>query len=600
MTNGTLDYEAVVIGSGFGGAVNFCRSAQKWGDKVLLLERGKRYPMGSFPRTPQQIANNFWNVEGEDIDRPQHIRKNSNQSLRGMFDVRLFKKMDALFCAGLGGGSLIYANVFLEPPEELFQQGWPATVNKAMLQPYYHVARAVLGARPVPSWEQEPRRKIIRTELFQAFAKHEGRTSTLADINVFFGNSYSYEGGNKPLDIGVQEKNRYGAQQTSCTYCGECDVGCNTHSKNTLDLNYLHAGEKHHGGKIRTECLADKIVPLNAAGDDDASADGTHGYRIEFRDLNAEQVQSCKTQRVIVSAGTFGSNELLLRCRDVFKTLPNLSAQLGRWFSGNGDFLSFVPDGQKPADPNYGPVITQYTDYNLFKDFKRNQGFVFEDASYPSFLAWYIEGVFPAGLLRKTLRLLKAGWQWLKNFCKTGSWAGSLGFLFHELLKGDLSYKSSVLLCMGLDHGDGTLTLNQQGRIDLDWPQDTSMPVYQAILDAGNRYKEFVKAKLFIPLPTWNMPVRHNVTVHALGGCILADNPEQGVVSADPQHRGEAFGYHGLYIADGSILPSAVGANPIATITATAEWIAEGITGTKPDASLGIPAPQPIVQELQS
>jgi len=581
----TLDYEAVVIGSGFGGSVNFCRLAQKWGNKVLLLERGKRYPMGSFPRTPQEIAENFWSVEGDDVGRPRHIRK---KSMRGMFDVRLFKKMDALFCAGLGGGSLIYANVFLEPPEELFQQGWPTKLNKKALQPYYKIARQVLGARPVPSWEQEPRRRIIRTELFQAFAKHENRTSTLADICVFFGNKYSYQGADKPLDIGFQEQNRYGAQQTSCTYCGECDVGCNTHSKNTLDLNYLHAGEKHHGGKILTECLANQIIPLNAKGEDDATADGAHGYRIEFQNLATQQIQSYKTQRVIVSAGTFGTNELLLRCRDVYRTLPKLSAQLGRWFSGNGDFLSFVPNGEKPANPNYGPVITQYTDYNLFDNFKRNQGFVFEDASYPAFLAWYVEGVFPAGLLRKAIRLLKAGWEWFKSRCKTGIWAGSLGFLFHEVLKGDLSYKSSVLLCMGLDNGDGTLTLNKQGRIDLDWPQETSMAVYQEILDAGNRFKEFVKAKWFIPLPTWDTPIRHNVTVHALGGCILADSPEQGVVSADKKNRGEVFGYQGLYVADGSMLPSAVGANPIATITATAEWIAEGITGIKPDASLGI------------
>lgn len=585
MANVNMKYEAVIIGSGFGGSVNFCRSAQKWGAKVLLLERGKRYPMGAFPRTPQQMCENFWSVEGAEVDRPRHIRK---KTMRGMFDVRLFKKMDAVFCAGLGGGSLIYANVFLEPPEELFRQGWPSKLDKKALQPYYDVARMVLGARPIPPWENEPRRRIIRTELFQAFAAHENRSSTLADICVFFGNEYSFRVGAKPLDIGHQEPNRYGARQTSCTYCGECDAGCNTHSKNTLDLNYLYAGEKHHGGQILTECLASKIVPLNADGEDDANADGTHGYRVEFQNLATQQIHSCKTQRVILSAGTFGTNELLLRCRDVFRTLPNISVQLGRWFSGNADFLSFLPGGQKPADPNYGPVITQYTDYNLFRDFKRNQGFVLEDASYPAFLAWYIEGLFPAGILRKTLRFLNACWQWLKNLLRTGSWAGSLGFSLHELLKGDLSYKTSVLLCMGLDHGDGTITLNNQGRIDLDWPQDTSMDVYRAILDAGERFKRFVKAKWFIPLPTWNMPIRHNVTVHPLGGCILGDSAEQGVVSADNNNRGEVFGYKGLYVADGSLLPGAVGANPVATITALAEWIAEGISDVKPDAGLGV------------
>jgi cholesterol oxidase len=578
-------YEAVVIGSGFGGAVSFCRLSQKWGGKVLLLERGKRYPKGAFARSPRQMADNFWNIEVDGIKRPRHIQERQN---RGLFDVRLFKKMDSVFSAGYGGGSLIYANVFLEPPDEVFQQGWPAKLTKKTLKPYYAVARRVLGARPIPSWQHNERRRIVRTELFQQFAEHEQRTSKLADICVFFGKEYSYGNGKNPLEIGEQERNPYGSTQTSCTYCGECDVGCNTHAKNTLDLNYLYAAEQHHNAQVLTECRAELVVPLDADGKDDPSADGSHGYRIEYLDFTTQKTESLFTRRVIVSAGTFGTNELLLRCRDVHKTLPGLSTQLGSWFSGNGDFLSFVPMGEKLSDPNYGPVITQFTDYNLFANFSRNDGFVFEDASYPVFLAWLIEGVFPVDLPRKISRLLKQFWGWLVNLIMHGSWANSLGHTVHEVLAGDLSSKSSVLLCMGLDRGDGTLTLNDKGRIDLDWPQESSMNLYRSILAAGERFRAFARGKWFIPLPTWNMPVKHNVTVHPLGGCILADTPEQGVVSAAPANRGEVFGYRGLYIADGSILPGAVGANPIATITATAEWIAEGITGIKPDASLGV------------
>lgn len=585
MAGPDLDYEAIIIGSGFGGSINFCRLAQKWGNKVLLLERGRRYPMASFARSPKQIADSFWSVDGNAVKRPKHIQ---DKKLRGLFDIRNYKKMDAVISAGLGGGSLIYANVFLEPPAHVFEQGWPAAINQDTLQPYYRVAKQVLGARPVPSWQTDPRRKIVRTELFQEFAAHDNRTSKLADICVFFGNDYSYNGREQPLAIGLQEKNRYGATQTSCTYCGECDIGCNTHSKNTLDLNYLYAGEHHHGGQIQTDRQAEKIVPLGADGRDDPQAGGEHGYRVEFRDLEADTVQSVTARRVVVSAGTFGTNELLLRCRDVFGTLPKLSAQLGRWFSGNGDFLSFAIEGKKEADPNYGPVITQYTDYHLFDRFQRNRAFILEDASYPATLAWYIEGAFPTSLLRKLVRAAKALFAWLKKYLASGVWNGSLGFSLHEILKDDLSSKSGVLLCMGLDNGDGTLTLNQEGRIDLDWPQETSMGLYQAILDTGKRFNAFIKGKLFLPLPTWELPVKHNVTVHPLGGCILADSVEKGVVSADPLSRGQAFGYQGLYIADGSILPSAVGANPIATISATAEWIAEGITGSKPDASLGV------------
>jgi cholesterol oxidase len=159
--------------------------------------------------------------------------------------------------------------------------------------------------------------------------------------------------------------------------------------KNTLDLNNIYVGEQHHGGQILTECQVEKIIPMDADGKDDNTCDGTYGYRIEYRNFNIPSVESCFARRVIVSAGTFGTNELLLRCRDFYKTLPNLSSQLGKWFSCNGDFLSFVPMGEKLADPNYGSVITQYTDYNSFSNFSRTQGFVLEDASYPAFwLGW--------------------------------------------------------------------------------------------------------------------------------------------------------------------------------------------------------------------
>jgi len=486
--------EAVVIGSGFGGAISCCRLAQKWKNKVLLLERGKRYPMGSFPRSPHDFASNFWSPPGDQTRRPKHI---AERDLRGMFDMRTFTRMDAVVCAGLGGGSLIYANVFLEPPTQTFERGWPKGLDKAYLQPYYEVARSVLGARPVPSWTSEPHRKIIRTELFQEFAHNQGRDSTLAD--------------------------------------------------------------------------------------------GTHGYRVHYRHLD-DGPAFVDTRRVVVSAGTLGSNELLLRCRDKYGTLPRLSQRLGQRFSGNGDFLSFVVNGKKRADPNYGPVITQYTDYNLFKNHDPDRAFILEDASYPNFAAWFVEGLQPSlnllGVLKKTWRVLCSIWRHLVQTFVDGKWSGSVGDLAHQLLKGDESYRSIVLLCMGLDKGDGVLTL-RDGNLELDWPQQTSMPLYDGIIAVGKKFKAFVQSCTFFPLPTWLWPVRNNITVHSLGGCILADSPEQGVVSAAEHDRGQVFGYQGLYVADGSLLPSAVGANPVATISALAEWIAEGITGIAPDDSLG-------------
>ncbi len=566
------DYEAIVIGSGFGGSINTCRLAKKWPAKVMLLERGKRYPMGSFPRKPHDMATNFWNIVREGRQRPKNF---GSDDMHGLFDIRIFEHIDAMVCAGLGGGSLIYANVFLQPPDAVFDHNWPATCKKEVLQPYYSIAKSVLGSRQIPQ-NDDPRREIIRTELFADFAKHEGRESELVDINVFFGNDFD-----KPLDIGVQEKNRYGALQTSCIYCAECDVGCNTHSKNTVDLNYLFVAENKYDAHINTQVLAEKIVPLNQQGDEDATATGEHGYKVFWLDLNNDKTErTAITNRVIVSAGTLGTNELLMRCRDVYKTLPNINQNLGQHFSGNGDFLSFVIDGKKPADPNYGPVITQQIDYNLFNDFNRNQAFIVQDASFPNFASWYVEGLKPG--LSQLNALLRTAKIIISRFFH-GISTGRVGYAFNELLKGDASYTSIVLLCMGIDKGNGTIKLDDKGFLNIQWPYKDSMPLYRAILDVGKRFKVWVDGKAFVPLPNWLWPLKSNVTVHALGGCRLADDVSNGVTSADVKTFGQVFGYQGLYVADGSLIPTAVGANPVATISALSERVAEGITGISPD-----------------
>ncbi len=570
-------YEAIVIGSGFGGGISACRLSKRWpGGKVMVLERGKRYPMGSFPRAPHDFAQNFWNIPEEKRERPRDMQ---NAEAHGLFDVRNFSNMDVVLCAGLGGGSLIYANVFLEPPDEVFDDRWPANAKKGALAPYYRVAKEVLGSRPIPR-DGDPRREIVRTRLFEKVAKTIGRDSELVDINVFFGKEVL-----DILPIGVQAENRYGALQTSCVYCAECDVGCNTHSKNTIDLNYLFVAEQRYGAKVLTEHLAYKIVPVSAGGQDDPAADGSHGYRVYFYDLQQGQrlAGSALTNRVVVSAGTLGSTELLMRCRDVHKTLPRISARLGQRFSGNGDFLSFVLGSKEPANPNYGPVITQRIDFNLFEQFNRDHAFIMEDASYPVFTSWFVEGVKPRYMH------LQAIWLWLRNAWArwvTGTSPGSVGWALGDLLSGDISWNTSVLLCMGLDRSNGTMTLDPTGAVTVDWPQQDSMPLYNAIVERCKEYGKTVEGKDFFVLPTWYHPLRKNVSVHPLGGCVLADDPAQGVTSADLPTFGQVFGYPGLYVADGALLPSAVGANPTATISAVSERVAEGITGIVPDGKL--------------
>ena len=308
-------------------------------------------------------------------------------------------------------------------------------------------------------------------------------------------------------------------------------------------------------------------------------AGGCNGMSYVFRWDTAAK----PNDEVFIAAGTLGSNELLLRCRDVLKSLPKINENLGRRFSANGDFLSFVVDGKRPANPNYGPVITQAIDFNLLQNFDRDRAFLLEDAGYPALMAWSLESVRPpifrVPALMRTIRNVVKRWI-------TGRRTGRVGYIFSNLLRGDLSHTSSVLLCMGIDRANGTMTLDKHDYLDIKWPTKDSMSLYNAILDAGKKFCTWAKGEKFIPLPTWWWPLRNNVTVHPLGGCILADSPESGVTSAAHKTMGQVFGYIGLYVADGAIVPTAVGANPTATISALAERVAEGITGIVPDEKL--------------
>ena len=139
---------------------------------------------------------------------------------------------------------------------------------------------------------------------------------------------------------------------------------------------------------------------------------------------------------------------------------------------------------------------------------------------------------------------------------------------------------------MGIDKSNGVMTLDEDHQLSIDWPYKDSLALYRAILEAGKQFSRIVQAAIFTPLPTWDWPIRNNVTVHALGGCTLANDSSSGVTSADAATFGQVFGYKNLYVADGAILPTAVGANPTATISALSEMVAQGITGIAPDAGL--------------
>jgi cholesterol oxidase len=554
--NFTADYEALIVGSGIGGSVAAARLARKWGKKVLLVERGKRYPKGSFPREATALLAAVRRDDRDHTPRPIPLPGKSN----GLFDVRSFDGVDIMVANGYGGGSLIYAAAIIEPSHPKFDAAWPATLKKVKLAPYYEIFRQVLGATPVPL-TAEPERQLPRLEYYKRVAEATGGISTRVPIGIFFGKNPA-----SPTPLGKAETNRHGAEQTSCRYCAECVLGCNYQAKSSTDLNYLYVAEKRYGMQVRTETAVDKIVPLDINGVESTVADGRYGYRVYMYDANdASKVSQVTARRLVLSAGVLGTNEILLRNRNVHRTLSKVSAVVGQRFSCNGDFLGMVTGGKVPDGNAYGPTIVQTIQYN---DPNRPEvSHILEDMGLPGLtnvFDWLLSIVEQNGDIF-------GFWKRIRDFLTTHA-NPNAGF--------------ATQVFVGLDKSDGVMSLGSYGELRLRWRSSGSQGVYDAILGTISNVKSAVSGLASFYLPTYVAPFRRSMTVHPLGGCVLADDVSKGVTSASLATFGAVFNYTNLYVADASLIPSALGANPSLTIGALAEMVCEGITGAKATAAL--------------
>ncbi|MFI8371969.1 GMC oxidoreductase [Streptomyces sp. NPDC085466] len=547
-------FDAVVVGSGFGGSVTAYRLADA-GLGVCVLERGKAFPPGSFPRSPHETAVNFWDPDSR---------------LYGMYDMWSFSAMDALVSSGLGGGSLIYANVLIRKPASWFahesvggaHESWPVT--REDLDPHYQEVETMLGARPYP-FDEEPYRSTPKTLAMKEAAERLGLRWELPRLAVSFGDPA--EPG-APLDGG--EGNLHGTPRYACRLVGECDLGCNFGSKNSLDLTYLSAA-KRLGAEIRTLCEVRAFEPVREGfevayvehrpdGDEDASVPPVR--------------RTVRARRLILSAGTLGTTYLLLRNRSAF---PALSPALGTRFSGNGDFLGLVlkareADPDRPGEtvprllePSFGPVITSAMRVERGGSGERDRGFYIEDAGYPEFLNWLVEHNVLTMSDRVARFLLRRGWSRL-----TGTARSRVGrHLGDAMGKGLFTATSLPLLGMGRDVPDGRMFL-RDGHLDLDWELAAS----NAYFDQMNATMERVSRALggrYAANPLWLL--NRLITVHPVGGAPMGRTRREGVV--DP--FGRVFGYPGLSVADGSVLPGPVGPNPSLTIAALADRSADAL-----------------------
>ena len=517
-------YDVVVIGSGFGGAVTACRLAQA-GRSVCILERGRRWHKTEFPRSPAEVADSFW-------------RDGAGQ---GFLEYKAFRRIDVLQGCGVGGGSLHYFNVQLRCPEVIFQRGWPSQITRPVLDPYYTQAEQMLESQRLqpPQGRDLPR----RTQTFMAAARAVGRQPELVPIGV-------YTGPDRLHPVG-------GAPQTACDYQGNCMLGCNLHAKNSLDLNYIPLAERE-GAEVYPLHQAAKIEQM-----------GEEGYRVHFSRMDAADttitepgtVQATQVVvQVVVAAGTLGSSELLLRCARQHRSLPRLSSRLGQRFSGNGDFLlSATRCGDRQVDPGLGPSITAGADFST----ARNRIFI-EDLGYPNPFMWLLEGLIPTG--NRPRNLLRAAASYLADTLGWGR--GRVAFEADRLFDGGATSRLLPYLAMGTDADDGKMRL-QNGHLEVDWSHRRSRQLFKEIEQALVELSGAAGGR-FLNSVLWSWPTRKLLTAHPLGGCIMGNTPQDSVVD----HRGQVWGHPKLFVADGSIIPTALSVNPSLTIAATAERIA--------------------------
>ncbi|HUP14502.1 MAG TPA: GMC family oxidoreductase [Acidimicrobiia bacterium] len=542
-------YDAVIVGSGFGGSVAAERLA-RGGKRVCVLERGRAYPPGSFPRRPLEMRTNLWDPAA---------------GLHGLFNVWSFKGLEALVSSGLGGGSLIYANVLIRKDERWFVKDapvgdgvehWP--IDRADLDPHYDRVERMLGATAYP-YPDTPKTVAMRDA-----AARLGLEWSLPNLAVTFAGADGIPAPGVTV-ANLDFPNLHGLPRRTCRLCGECDIGCNDGAKNTLDHTYLSAAAAA-GAEIRTRCEVRRIRPEDSGGFgiDYAAYGSEHdGQQTKIGKLPHVTVTA---DRLILAAGAVATPYLLLRNRANF---PGLGPALGTRFSGNGDFLALALRAKENGSPRLldatrGPVITSAIRVPDALDGGDGRGFYVEDAGFPAFVEWVLETQATPSTLR---RLAGFGWRHLKARVTRRPDSDLSAEFTHVLGDALLSSTSAPLLGMGRDIPDGRLSM-RRGHLQVDWTTATSRDFFERMRStmqdiAGAWGADYQDNLLWL--------LKRVITVHPLGGAPMGRHVGEAVVDAN----GESFAYPGLFIVDGAAMPGPVGANPALTIAAFSDLVSE-------------------------
>jgi cholesterol oxidase len=521
-----FDFDFIIVGSGFGGSVSAHRLTEK-GYRVAVMEMGMRWKPEDLPRTSWSIWRWFW--------RPK-------LGLRGFFNMRFFRHATIFHGCAVGGGSITYAATLLPPPDSVWGTGtWSGLADwKSEMPQHYATAGKMLGVTA---------NHILGPAdyLLKKTGDSTGVGPTFYCTNVGIFQPAAGEAGNRtfpdPFFAGE------GPSRTTCAACGGCIMGCRYGAKNTLDLNYLFLAERH-GARVFSETQVVDVRPYQS--------DGNSGYEVhtvKSTDWLFPARGRFTSRGVVFSASSLGTMELLFQLKEK-GSLPAISQQLGKHVRTNSESLigARVPssrvDFSQGVAIGSGIYIDQYTHIEAVRYPRGSDTMSFLTTiltdGHPGLgrIGLWMKSVF-ASLLRHPLRTLRMFQPW--------GWAR----------------EAVILLCMqSLDN-----------HMEMRWQRPWFWPFRKFLVSRGDKVPTYIpKANEFarqfaqlaggiamsmLPEILLDIPG----TAHCIGGCVIADSPEHGVV--DSHHR--VFGYPNMYICDGSVVGANLGVNPSLTITALAE-----------------------------
>ena len=520
------DYDVLVIGSGFGGSVSALRLTEK-GYRVGVLEAGRRFEDADYPRTSWDARRFLWAPK---------------LGCLGIQRIHLLRDVIILAGAGVGGGSLVYANTLYRPESDAFyhDRQWARITDwQAELAPYYDQAERMLGVVRNPT--MTPSDEVVKRA---AEEMGVGHTFRLAPVGVFFGRDGRREPG---VEVDDPFFGGAGPRRRGCLEVGECMTGCRHNAKNTLVKNYLYLAEQA-GATVHPQTTAVAVRPL-ARG----------GYAVDTVRTGAWRAgrtgHSFTAGQVVFAAGTWGTQQLLHKMKAA-GSLPGISAQLGVLTRTNSEALGgalTTLHNRKKHDFTRGVAITSsiHPDPNTHIEPVR-----------------YGRGSNAMGLL-STLMTDGGGQvpRWVKWLAQAARHPGRLASLYAGLNH----WSERAVIGLTMQTLDNSITVRPKrtwlGRIKL-----TSRPGHGAAnptwIPAANETMRRIAAGIGgFPLNSVGEMVDIPMTAHFLGGCVIGDSPDSGVV--DPYHR--VYGHPGLHVVDGSAISANLGVNPALTITAQAE-----------------------------